>query len=477
MLKPGFSFSDSEVWRIYMTLALVLFALLVAAVIRNQSKAIRKTLIPIPVISGFLLLIAGYVWKLITGNELLNRETLEVLTYHCLGLGFCATALQTNEKAKNKRAKRDIFNASLVTAATYVLQAVIGLTVSIGLSFLINCWQGSGVILPMGYGQAPGQAYNWGNIYEQSYGFENGGTFGLTVGAVGFIACSIGGVIYLNRLRKAGSPKVKAEAGAIEENTDIEYITDPKEIPLSDSIDKLTVQFALVFVAYAITYGGIALVSYFCVKSGVKILAETVNNLLWGFNFIWATLGAMLVRNIFVKGEQKGILKQKYINNQMLDRVSGITFDIMVTAALAAINLSAFKQKEFLIPLLLMCVFGLIFSYIYVDRACRKLFPKYNDEAFLSLFGMLTGAASTGVILLREVDPHFETPALKNLIYQALWTVLLGSPLLLLMGQIPLSQTWRFICYGIFIAMLIVFTIWINLAGKKVAKQDADEGE
>ncbi len=31
------------------------------------------------------------------------------------------------------------------------------------------------------------------------------------------------------------------------------------------------------------------------------------------------------------------------------------------------------------------------------------------------MFGMLTGTASRGMILLREIDPNYETPAANNL--------------------------------------------------------------
>lgn len=54
-----------------------------------------------------------------------------------------------------------------------------GLVVTIGLYYLIDSFFASGILLPMGYGQGPGQAYNWGHTYEVSYGFTNGTSFGL----------------------------------------------------------------------------------------------------------------------------------------------------------------------------------------------------------------------------------------------------------------------------------------------------------
>ena len=54
---------------------------------------------------------------------------------------------------------------------------------------------------------------------------------------------------------------------------------------------------------------------------------------------------------------------------------------------------------------------------------------------------MLTGTASTGVILLREIDPLFQTPAANNLVYQQLWAIVFGFPMLLLLGYAPIGLT------------------------------------
>ena len=54
---------------------------------------------------------------------------------------------------------------------------------------------------------------------------------------------------------------------------------------------------------------------------------------------------------------------------------------------------------------------------------------------------MLTGTASTGIILLREIDPLFKTPAASNLVYQQLWAIVFGFPMLLLLGFAPIGLT------------------------------------
>jgi ESS family glutamate:Na+ symporter len=131
-------------------------------------------------------------------------------------------------------------------------------------------------------------------------------------------------------------------------------------------------------------------------------------------------------------------------------------FDLMVVASIAAIDLSAFAHREFIIPLTILCVVGAVATYIQIDFIAKRLFPEYRHEAFLSLYGMLTGTASTGVILMREIDPLFKTPAASNLVYQQLWAIVFGFPMLLLLGFAPFSLGRSWITL---VALLLLFII------------------
>ena len=91
------------------------------------------------------------------------------------------------------------------------------------------------------------------------------------------------------------------------------------------------------------------------------------------------------------------------------------------------------------------------------------------------MYGTLTGTASTGVILLREIDPLFKTPASHNLIYQNLWSIVLGAPMLLMMGFVPRSMTHQFVCMGI---IVLLFGIMLLLQYRDVLfKKKKEEAE
>ena len=87
---------------------------------------------------------------------------------------------------------------------------------------------------------------------------------------------------------------------------------------------------------------------------------------------------------------------------------------------------------------------------------------------------MQTGTASTGVILLREMDPNFETQASDNIVYHQPWAIVFGFPMLLLLPVAAQSITKGWITLGILIVLfavmqLIVFRKSIFKGKKKKA--------
>ena len=471
-MASSYNLWDYSVWEFVIALTILMTGMIAAHAMIRLIKPLRNLLIPGSVLGGFLLFGVFAAYKSMTGATLIEASTMELLTYHGLGLGCTATALKTEKAKERKHAQRDIFNSSLVTTSTYLVQALCGLAVSVGLFFVLpNVWPASGMLVPMGFGQGPGQAYNWGHTYEMSWGFVNGTTYGLSVASLGFIACSIGGVFYLNVMRMRKSNKVTCKVEDEDcENLTMEEVHGPNDIPMSDSLDKLTVEMALVFMTYMIACGITYVLSTLCDRSGVELLISTVKPLLWGFNFIFAALAGLITKAIISFFGKHNVIEKQYVNNLFMDRISGLFFDIMIVASIAAINLDAFKQSEFVIPLMVSCTLATIVTYLYVDHVTGLLFPDYHEESFLSLYGMLTGVVGTGIILLRQIDPKLETPASTNLVFQTLWACLTGFPLLLLMGFVPRSLSWCFIALGIFVVALIGFYAWIRLAAKKVAR-------
>ena len=136
-------------------------------------------------------------------------------------------------------------------------------------------------------------------------------------------------------------------------------------------------------------------------------------------------------------------------------RVRNFFFDIMVVAGIAAIRLNALGK--YLGILLILGLAGAVVTYIYLRIVCRVLFKEYEEEQFLAMYGMLTGTASTGIILLREIDGEFKSPASDNMVYQNFPAIVFGFPLMLLATLAPVRPILTLlIITGFFIVMNII---------------------
>ena len=281
---------------------------------------------------------------------------------------------------------------------------------------------------------------NYGSIYELEYGFDGDKSFGLTVASMGFLAASIGGVIHLNLLKRQG--KIKLDKGTGLSNEPVE---GQNEIPMQESIDKFTVQIALIVVAYLIAY----LLMY-----GLGCLLPGMRTTIYGFNFLLGVLAGTLLKTVLNALQKRNIIHRHYTNDFLLTRATNFFYDIMVTASIAAIRMSIIGK--YWAVLLVMGIVGLVVSYVYVHFICKKLFPAYAEQQFLAMYGMLTGTASTGVILLREIDGDFKTPVAENLVYQNFPAMVFGFPILLLATMAP---TKPYLTLGIVAVFLLVMNI------------------
>ena len=445
------NFWDYSVWGTFNVIAILLVSLLVANIVKKTIPLLQASLIPTSVLGGAILIVIAGFYKAFTGNVMFDTTffgdkgtaTLEMLTYHTLALGFIASTFKDSQGKLTKKRTIEIFNTGVTTVATYLLQAILGMLVSMAVAIWIkDFFVAAGILLPFGYGQGTGQALNYGGIFEKEFGFVGGKSFGLTIAALGFISASIGGVIYLNLLKKRG--KI-VNRGMEEGKLRSEEIQSDNEIPMQESIDKLTVQIALIVGAYLITYIIMAMLGN--VIPGMK-------SVIYGFNFLLGVLSATLVKALMKWLKKKNMIKKEYTNNFLMTRASNFFFDLMVVAGIAAIRLGVLENYWGII--LIMGAVGLVFTYCYNHFVAKILFSEYQEEQFLMMYGMLTGTASTGVILLREIDGDFKTPASDNMVYQNFPAMIFGFPIMLIATVAPVKPILT-------LGVLVVFFIVMNI--------------
>ena len=461
------NFWDFNVWGGFFLVATLLVSLLLGNALKKNIPFLQESLIPTSVIGGLLLLIFSTAVNVITGKDFFNMDifggngyaNLAIITYHALALVFIASSFKASDNKMTKERSVEIFNTGVTTVSTYLIQAIFGLGIGLIVALLLTDFlPAAGVLLPFGYGQGTGQALNYGNIYETEYGFVGGKSMGLTIAALGFLFAALGGVIHLNILRRKGKIKVvkKSENMGI-----VETVEGENEIPMQDSIDKMTVQLALIAVAYGIAFGMMYLLG---------LLLPGMKSTIFGFNFLLGVLSTMLVKMAIKFLKKKNIVKKTYVNNFLMTRASNLFYDVMVVAGIAAIRLDLIENYWGVI--LILGGVGFVITYIYNRIVAHALFPHYEQEQFLAMYGMLTGTASTGIILLREIDGEFKSPVSDNLVYQNLPAIVFGFPMMLLATLAASKPIVTFIILVAFFAVMnvILFRSKIFKRKKKVTE-------
>ena len=460
----GWTFDLSQfdtVWKVAVNIGLLLVALLIGNALRRSVPLLRKAFIPSALVGGLILFFVNLFFDKVLSLPIIDARIMQIITYHMLGVGFIAMSLKAVEKDKDRKTGLYAVQNGLLTGGTYMLQAVVGLTVSLLFFFAgKELFYDAGVILPLGFGQGPGNALTW-DINFGDYGFDGNGSFGLTIASVGFIVASVFGVVYINIFRKKGEINER-KADVVRRVSDFE---GENEIEDSESVDKTSIQIAFVALSYALAFGIMFLFAKLSEWTGVKLF----NDVAWGFNFIWGVITATLIKAVMKRFEKKKVVKKKYINNYQMDRISGFAFDMMIIAGVAAIDINVVAKYVWVI--IALCAAGTAVTLVYVRFICKRCFKGFEHEAFLVNFGTLTGTASNGMILLREIDPNYETPTSSIFIISQFPATLAVAPLLLLLGMGAKSVTNCMISLAVFAALFVAYTTFLLVSAKRREKK------
>lgn len=455
-----YSAANAVLWNPIIQIGIIAASLMVAHILRRRVPFIRRSLMPTAVLAGFLLLILK-----VTGILNLDVGFMENLTYHGIAIGFIAMSLRVPERSEeNAKGSLVGLKSGAVIVGSYMAQAIVGMVITIllGYTLMPDLFKSAGVLLCMGYGQGPGQANNIGSSYE-SLGFAGGQSFALAIAAAGYLCACIVGVIYINILVKQGKIQRQDYQDMVDKVT-VDTFQHENEVPISESLDRFSIQVVLVLLVYLATY----LITW-GITSALTAFAPGVgnmlNSLLWGFNFIIGSALAMLTRVLMSKAKKAKLMHRQYQNNYLLNRISNFAFDIMIVTGIASIEIE--KLSGLWLPFVLMAVAGAVVTMLHLRYVCRKVYPGYYYEGLMSMYGMMTGTISSGVLLLRELDPEMKTPAGNNLVLGSSFAILLGAPLLLLVSLAPKSDVMTLIVLGIVIMYYFILLWIVNLKGKK----------
>ncbi|MFO8112974.1 MAG: hypothetical protein R6T92_10740 [Desulfosalsimonadaceae bacterium] len=447
--------------------ALVLFGilsvlLLLGIWLRAGLRVFQKILFPASLIGGMIGLILANL-------DLfpIDTELVKAFAYHLFNISFISVGLTPPEfapKAKSKQAeivKGSVWMAVL-QAATFSVQALVG-----GVFVLLFTGIGSdlfptfGFLLPLGFNEGPGQALSIGRAWE-TFGFADASTIGLTFASIGFFFAFFVGVPLANlglrkrefRQKPPGPfflrgilPKGEARASAGGLTTH------------SSNVDTLAFHFAQI--------GAVYLVTYFLLRLLAGVVPPDAAPILWGFFFLFGLVVAILLR----------LLLQATPFHHLLDpplqrRITGTSIDYLIVATGCGIQLMV--VWHYIAPILVIALVGGVVTTLVVILLGSRL-ADYRLERTLAIYGVVTGTVSSGLLLLRIVDPELKSPAAREIGFMNIFSVPIVGGLTFFLN-VPIWWHWGLgktclVLLGVFLLSLVFLLprrLWNRKPGERI---------
>jgi ESS family glutamate:Na+ symporter len=299
-----------------------------------------------------------------------------------------------------------------------------------------------GGILPVGFEGGHGTAGGMGPVFDD-YNWAAGKDLAVASATVGIVSAIVVGMILINWAARRGYTVRRMSPANVPEDESIGVIPvgrrpeAGKMTVSSDAIGALTLHVAMV---------GLAIGLGFAAKLVLVEIGALVGT---GTDFFKVMKAFPLFPLAMLGGIAVNLGANRFHAPQIIDpgltrRIQNLALDFLVVAAIATIRIQAIAEAW--VPFLILMVAGIAWNVLCVLVLARRMLPDAWFERSIAEMGQSMGVTATGLLLLRVVDPDYESPAAeafasKQLMHEpfmggGLWTGA-AIPLLATIGPLP----------------------------------------
>ena len=372
-------------WTIVVDLGIISALMLLGKLIRVKVKGIQRFLIPPAVIAGICGLVLGpevLGWLPLSGN--LGTYAGILIAFVFATLPFTSTS-KAKEVAKVKRMWGYSQGGMLLQWAFGGL---------IGILLLGQIWplnDSFGITMPAGFCGGHGSAAALGEAFS-NFGQDEVLTLAMTSATFGIICSIVVGLIFLRLGTKKGYSACLTEAERLPEELRTGVVEKDNRKSIGESafstISISTLTFNLSVIALAVLGG-------YLISKGVAKAAPMLELPVFSCSYIVGIIIKLICDRTRVS---------EYVCPETSSSLSGAFTDYLVAFGIASIKISVVTQ--YLTPMLILLVSGLVFTAIYVYIAAKYIFKEYWFEKAMFSWGWYTGTMAMGMALLRIADPE-----------------------------------------------------------------------
>lgn len=369
----------------------------VSKIIRTKVKFLQNLYIPTALIAGFLGILGGRFGL----NILPFSGSASSYSGILIAVLFATMYLGRTEKASFKAMLNGVGDTFLLNAAAEIGQygvAILSGIFVIGLLFKEISPYFS-LMMPAGFVGGHGSAAAIGSVLETA-GWADAVTIGQTFATFGLLIGIFGGILIINYCARKGYTKIIKEVKGMPEDLRTGLIHKENRSSMGEntvspmSLDPLTWHLSLVMVSVGAAY----LINYYIQK--------------WIPDISIPIYGLALICGLVVQKILKLCRLEEYVDRNVISRIGSSVTDYLVGFGVATINVSVVIQ--YWKPMLLLCLIGILYVVLYFFIISRKFFRNFWVERGIYIFGWSTGVMSIAVLLLRVVDPEFQSGVLED---------------------------------------------------------------
>jgi len=415
----------------------------VGHLLRMKVRLLGRLYLPSSVVAGLIGLIVIQCFRA-AGAPLPAAVTagwgelpgfLITIVFACLFLGMAIPGVRTIWR----HAGPQLAYGQIVAWGQYV--------VGIGLFLAVLAWMYPGLsamfggVLPVGFEGGHATAGGMKKVFE-GYNWPAGKDFAQTSATVGIISAVIVGMMLVNWATRKGYIVRRRGPGDVPEDDTIGVIPVEKRPPAG----KLTISSAaLESLSFHLAIVGVAIAIGWAFKQGMLAAARTwgnaaVKDLTDNFPlFPLCMIGGLIVQVLANRFD-----RHRLIDRGLTRRIQNTALDFLVVAAIATIKVES--VAEGIVPFAILVAAGIGWNVFCVMVLARRLLPDAWFERSIAEMGQSMGVTATGLLLLRVVDPDYESPAADAFAYKqilhepfmggGLWTST-AIPLLVIWGPLP----------------------------------------
>ncbi len=381
-------------WTLFVDVGIVAILLLVGKLVRVKVKLAQQLFIPPSLIAGFLGLGLGP-----EGLGILPFSN-QLGVYASILIALIFSCLPFSSGGDGKKQGSNIGRMWAYSQTGMLFQWAFGGLV--GMLLLCAFWPvdaSFGLAMPSGYCGGHGTAAALGSAFAKM-GNEEMLTLAMTAATVGILGSVFIGLALIKWATRKGHTAFLSDFAQLPHELRSGLLPKEKRESMGEStcssisIDSLAFNLAFILV---IALGG------YLISKAVSYVMPKLEMPVFSCAFVFGILLKLCLHKTKVT---------EYLSNGIINHFSGTFTDFLVAFGISAIKISV--VIEYIVPLTVLLLCGLLFTLLYVLIVGRRLMKDYWFEKALFTWGWFTGTMAMGIALLRVVDPTMRSRCLDN---------------------------------------------------------------